>query len=409
MLLIKGILIASFILQNVFGQYMDYLDNTYLSRELPDNVKDVYDAEKYKKWQSYEKDHGRISIISSIVAGVFQLILLAFNGYNWIFELFSGYGLFLQYLFAILIFQLITAILSLPFTYYSTFIIEEKYGMNRTTKKTFVADVIKETILSFVVTYALLMLVMVLFEKFGNTAIIFTAIALILISVGINLIVMPILRIFNKFEPLGDGELKDAILSLCDKYGVTVKKLCVKDASRRTTKANAFCIGITRKKTISLDDNLVNGYGTDQIVAVFAHEFGHAQYNHMIKSLPFGFTRIVISVLALGIILNFKELFIAFGFKDVNYFFAFTLMELISWPVSLIFDLIGNYLSRKHEYEADAFAAREGYGEALISSLKKLSGDSLSNLNPHPFVVKVSYSHPTLSQRIDAIKEIERS
>ncbi len=129
----------------------------------------------------------------------------------------------------------------------------------------------------------------------------------------------------------------------------------------------------------------------------------------MIKSLPFGYARTVIAVVAMGIILNFESLFTAFGLDGVNYFFAFTLMSLISWPVSLAFDYIGNFVSRKHEYEADAFAAREGYGEALISSLKKLSGDALSNLNPHPVVVKLLYSHPTISQRIDAIRNIQNN
>ena len=405
--MIKGIIIASFILQTAFHEYLDYLDNSYLAKELPDNVKDVYDEERYKKWQSYEKDRGKVSIIKDIVTGLLLFSYLAFDVYSKIFNAFSAQGIYLQYLLMMVSFELISLVVSIPFSYYSIFVIEEKYGMNKTTKKTFVLDIIKETIISVVVSYGLLMLVRSFFERFGNMAIIITAVAFILLSLLINLIVMPILRIFNKFDSLEDGELKDAILGLCHKYGMTVRKLCVRDASRRTTKANAFCTGLTKKKTISLDDNLVNEYSTDQIVSVFAHEFGHAKFNHMIKSLPFSFTRTVITVLALGVILNFKVLFQAFGFSEVNYYFAFLLIELISWPVSLVFDLIGNHMSRKHEYEADAFAAKEGYGEALISALKKLSGDALSNLNPHPFVVKIGYSHPTLSQRIDAIRAIE--
>lgn len=260
------------------------------------------------------------------------------------------YMIYLQYLFTLAVFTVISKIVSVPFDHYDTFVIEEKYGMNKTTKKTFVLDVIKEAVLSLIVSYGLLMLIMFLFK---------------------------------------------------------VKKICVKDASRRTTKANAFCTGLTKKKTISLDDNLVNDYTTDQIIAVFAHEFAHARYNHQIKTLPFAFLRTVISVAALGILVNFSEPFTAFGFSDVNYYFAFLLISLISWPVSTVFDLISNHISRKHEYQADGFAAQEGYGTALIEALKKLSKDSLTDLNPHPVVVRMLYSHPTLSQRIDAIEKIE--
>ena len=406
--MIKGIFVTLYLLQVAFEEYLNYLDNTYFDKELPDNVKDVYDEERYNKWRSYEQDNGKVDIIKDIVSGILQLILLAFNGYSFIFNYFSGYGIYVQYLFAIICFQVISVVISIPFSYYETFVIEEKYEMNRTTKKTFVLDIIKELVLTTVLAYGLLAVVMVLFETFGNAAIVFTSMALVVISVAIALIIMPILRIFNKFEPLGDGELKEAILALCAKYGVTVRKLCVKDASRRTTKANAFCTGLTKKKTITLDDNLVNNYSTDQIVAVFAHEFGHARYNHQIKSIPFAFMRTVITVVALGIVLNFENLFTAFGFDGVNYLFAFTLIGLISWPISTFLDMLGNYLSRKHEYEADAFAAREGYGEALISSLKQLNRDALSDLNPHPLVVKILYSHPTLSQRIDAIRKVEQ-
>ena len=220
----------------------------------------------------------------------------------------------------------------------------------------------------------------------------------------ISLLVMPILRIYNKFEPLPDGELRTELLALCEKYGVKVKKICVKDASRRTTRANAFCTGFTKKKVISLDDNLVNGYETEQIVAVFAHEFAHATRRHMLKSFPFAIFRSTLTIVFLGIILNVPAVFTAFGFAGINYFFAINVIPLFNWPVEELLDIVTNYLSRKHEYEADAFAAKEGYGEALISCLKTLSKESLSNVNPHPYIVMVDYSHPTLSQRIAAIR-----
>ena len=405
--MLKWILIGSFILNKAYEGYLKYLDNSYLEKEPPENVRDVYDKEEYKKWLSYEKEGGRVDLINDIVDSALMLIILIFNIHSLVFFLFAGFNIYLQYLFTLAVFTVISMIVSVPFDHYDTFVIEEKYGMNKTTKKTFVLDVIKEAVLSLIVSYGLLMLIMFLFERFGNRGIILAIIAVIALSLVISLIVMPIMRIFNKFEPLEDGELKDGLLALCEKYGIRVKKICVKDASRRTTKANAFCTGLTKKKTISLDDNLVNDYTTDQIIAVFAHEFAHARYNHQIKTLPFAFLRTMISVAALGILVNFSEPFTAFGFSDVNYYFAFLLISLISWPVSTVFDLISNRISRKHEYQADGFAAKEGYGIALIEALKKLSKDSLTDLNPHPLVVKMLYSHPTLSQRIDAIEKIE--
>ena len=404
--MLKLILIGSFILNKLYDGYLKYLDNSYLEKEPPENVKDVYDENEYKKWLSYQKEGGRIDLISDIVDSLLVLLILILNIHSKVFLLFSGFNVYLQYLFTLIVFSIISAIVSIPFDHYDTFVIEEKYGMNKTTEKTFVLDQIKELFLSLILSYGLLILIMFLFERFGNKGVIFAIIAVIAISVLISLIVIPIMRIFNKFDPLGEGELKEGLLALCEKYGVKVKKICVRDASRRTTKANAFCTGFTKKKTISLDDNLVNDYTTDQIVAVFAHEFAHARYNHQLKSMPFAFVRIVIMIAALGILMNYPQPFTAFGFEDVNYYFAFNLMGLISWPVSTVFDLISNHLSRKHEYQADRFAASEGYGMSLIESLKKLSRDSLTDLNPHPWVVRLTYSHPTLSQRIDAINDV---
>ena len=298
-------------------------------------------------------------------------------------------------------------VIDLPFDYYDTFVIEEKYGLNKSTKMTFALDTIKETVLGTVISYALIVLIMVLFEKFGNMAIIWCTLAMIVIAVIIMLIIIPLMRIFNKFEPLEEGELKDKLLALCDKYGVRVKRIVVKDASRRTTTSNAFCTGIGNRKTISLDDNLVNAYSADEITAVFAHEFAHAKFRHVIKSLPFSVLGILISFVSLAIVLNIPSLYTAFGFDGMNYYFAQMMSGVIIWPLSTAMGIVGNYISRKHEYQADAFAAKEGYGQVLISALKRLSKESLSGVNPHPAMVILNYSHPTLSQRIDAIRKCQ--
>ena len=381
--------------------FINYLDSQYLKKELPENVRDVYNEEEYKNWVSYEKECGRIDMISSIIDIILTLTLLITNAYAWIFDRLSGMNVYLQYAVFILIFSVIRLIIDTPFDYYGTFVIEEKYGLNTSTKKTFWLDLIKGFLIGTPISYGLMMLIMVLFEVFGNMAIIWGTVA--------SLIIVPIMRIFNKFDPLQDGELKDQLLALCDKYGIRVRKIVVRDASRRTTTSNAFCTGIGDRKTISLDDNLVNEHSPEEITAVFAHEFAHAKYHHSVKSLPFSVFNIVIVFTALAIVLNIPGLYTAFGFEGINYYLAQMLTSVIIWPLSTMLSAIGNYLSRRHEYEADAFAAVEGYGEELISALKRLNKESLSDINPHPATVLLNYSHPTLSQRIEAIDSITRT
>lgn len=402
--MLKIILLISYVLENVFDFILVKLNDSYVGKPLPSNVADVYDEEQYAKWINYRNECKKLSAVETLVTAALTLCFLIFNVHAKVFGLFD-LNIYVNYILFILIFTAITLPISIPFEYYQNFKIEEEYGFNKTTHKTFIVDQIKSFVISVVLSFVLFFVVMFLFEKFGNWGILFTIIAVILFNVGIALFSLQILKIFNKFTPLEEGELRSSLLGLCEKYNVKVKNIYVMDASKRTTRANAFCTGLSKKKTISLDDNLVNNYSVEQITAVFAHEFGHAKYKHTVKSVWFSFFRIIILICALGVILNIPEICRAFGFEEVNYFFAFTALTMISWPVSRLFDLVSNAISRKFEYEADAFAAKEGYGEALISSLKKLSGDSLSNLNPHPFVVKLEHSHPTLSDRISSIEK----
>lgn len=405
--MLKIILLISFVLENVFDFILVKLNDSYVKKPLPANVADVYDEEKYTKWINYRNECKKLSAAETLVSAGLTFCFLLFNIYAKVFYLFD-INIYVNYMLFILVFTVVSLPISIPFEYYQNFKIEEKYGFNKTTMKTFIVDQIKSVAISLALSLLLFFAVMVLFEKFGNWGILFTIVAIILFNVAVALFSLQILKIFNKFTPLEEGELRSSLLALCEKYNVKVKNIYVMDASKRTTRANAFCTGLSKKKTISLDDNLVNSYSVEQITAVFAHEFGHAKYKHTVKTIWFSFFRIIILICALGVILNFPEICNAFGFNEVNYFFAFTALTMISWPISRAFDLISNAISRKFEYEADAFAAKEGYGEALVSSLKKLSGDSLCNLNPHPFVVKLEYSHPTLSDRITSIEKASK-
>ena len=399
----KVFVIISYLLSTAFSIFKKRLSDSYVDKELPENVRDVYDEDEYNRWKAYRKEGQNLSRIEKIIMSILFLCFLVFNLHSKVFYAINAND-YVRYLFALTVISLISDIFSLPFDYYDTFVIEEKYGLNTSTKKTFFIDAIKEFIIGMVLSYGLLLLIMLLYNRFGNVGIIWICLAIVAISLLISVFAMKFLSIFNKFTPLEDGELKTKLLDLCGKYGIRVKKIVVKDASRRTTTANAFCTGLGNTKTISLDDNLIKDYTTDQIVAVFAHEFAHAKYKHIFKSLPFGILRTVLTITALGVLFNITSLYTDFGFTELNYMMAVQCLSYFIWPFSTLLDLVSNKISRDHEYQADAFAAEEGYGEDLISCLKKLCKESLSNINPHPWIVKMEYSHPTLSQRIDSIR-----
>lgn len=402
----KYFIILLYISREVFEAIIQFLNTQYMKKDLPENVRDVYSQEEYQTWRAYEKESGRTNVLETIVSIIINLIFLTTDVYAHVFQAMSGLIVYMQYLAVIVLFSAISTLISIPFDYYDTFVTETHYGLNRSTRKTFWLDVIKSFLIDIVISYVLIILIMVLFEKFGNLAILWCSLIMMVLLPVIMLIVVPLMRIFNRFVPLEDGELKDHLLALCNKYGVHVRKIVVRDASRRTTTANAFCTGLGKWKTISLDDNLVNHYSVDEITAVFAHEFAHARYHHSLKSLPLSIGSLILVFIALAIVLNIPGLYSAFGFSGINYYFANILTGIILWPVSTVLQIISNYFSRKHEYQADAFAAEEGYGRDLIAALKRLHKESLSDINPHPAEVILYYSHPTLSQRITAIEKI---
>ena len=402
----KGIIILSVVLWDFYQSFLVRLNDLAAKRPLPENVKDVYDEAEYKRFVDYRTDNKKLSVIRSTIATLFTLIFLITDLYAMAFDRLPGND-YVKTILLLLIFETISYVVSIPFGYYDTFVIEERYGMNKSTKKTFVLDQIKEYVIGIVLNIGLISLVRLFLLNFGNWGILFTLLAITLVMLVINCFSLTFMKIFNKFTPIEDGELKEELLALCGKYQVSVKAISIMDASRRTTRANAFCTGIGKKKNISLDDNLVNRYSPRQIVAVFAHEFGHAKYKHLPKQVLISILQLAIYVLVIGGMVNVPELFTAFGFEQTNYYFLFVLFSYVSWPFTVILGLVLNFFSRKCEYEADAFAAKEGYGEELVTALKQLSKDSLSNLNPHPWIVALEYSHPTISQRAAAIAELE--
>lgn len=394
-----------YLLSKVFDAVIDHLRDVAAKAELPECVRDVYDETEYRRWQQYHSDKRRLHTIASLVFAAVSVVLLATNVYSFVFNAMPG-GTFVKYVLFSLIFEALEVILSMPFEYYATFTVEEKYGMNKTTKKTFFADTIKSFILNYLIMAFLMFLIRFAFDRFGNMGILIACAGVAAFIIVMQSCSYVFLRLFNKFTPLEEGELRNKLTGLCEKYGATVKEISVMDMSRRTTKANAFCAGLGRTKRIALADNLVDRYSEDQIVAVFAHEFGHASNRHMPKLVIGNIISMCMTIALFGVILNFPALFTCFGFEGVNYYFLFTL-SLITWPIDKLVALVRTYFSRRYEYQADAMAAKEGYGEQIISSLKQLSREALSDLNPHPVVVALEYDHPTLVQRINAIRKAQ--
>ena len=248
--MLKLILLISFVLENVFDFVLVKLNDLYVKKTLPENVSDVYDKDKYNKWINYRNECKKLSSFETLISSGFVLVFLIFNLHAKVFNLFD-FNKYVNYLLFILIFNVITLPVSIPFEYYQNFKIEEKYGFNKTTHKTFAADQIKSFVVSVLLSFLLFFAVMFLFEKFGNWGILFTIVGVILFNLGIATFSLQVLKIFNKFTPLEDGELRTSLLNLCEKYNVKVKNIYVMDASKRTTRANAFCTGMTKKKTMT--------------------------------------------------------------------------------------------------------------------------------------------------------------
>ena len=375
---------------------------------IPPCVNDVYDPESYQKHLSYRAEKSRLELLRSSAGYLIDVVLLLTNAYAAFSGLFFR-GTWVQ-LLAVVLLSAVSSLLLLPFEYCDTMGIEQKYGFNRTDKKTFVLDRIKEFALQFVLMLGLASLIMGLHLAFGDWLILVFAAIATLFLLFITFLFPFFSRIFNTFRPLEDGELKDRLTHLLEKNGYRVRAIQVMDASRRSTKANAYFAGFGKMKTIVLYDTLLDTMTADEICAVFAHELGHGLHKDTLKNQLLSFLQMLILGALAWLTLRTPELFTAFGFSEVNYGFALLLIMSVEFAlIQPLFGLLANAFSRRAEYRADAHAASEGYGEALISGLKKLSRQNFANLSPSPLLVALTYSHPTLAQRIEAIRKTEQN
>ena len=371
---------------------------------VPVNVADVYDEETYHNWRAYHGEKARFEIITSTVSYVIDLALLALNVYAAFAGLFPA-GAYNQ-MAAVLLLSALSSLLMIPFAWHNTMVIEEKYGFNKATPKTFIADQIKELIIGTGLMIGIGALLTWAHQALGDWLIPAFAGFMTAFALLFSFLYPVMSRIFNKFTPLEDGELKDKLTALLRKNGYQVRSVKVMDASRRTTKSNAYFSGFGKMKTIVLYDTLVETMTPDEICAVFAHEMGHGLHKDTLRNQVFAFLQMAVLAVLAWLTLRTEALFPPFGFTGVNYGFVIILITSVEFAlISPLFGLLTNFFSRKAEYRADAQAVKEGFGRELISALKKLARQNFTNLAPSPLLVKLEYSHPTLSQRIAAIEK----
>lgn len=392
----------------VFEFLISVLNYRYKNQPIPENVQGLYDKDKYHKWLEYSMANFKFGIVSNTISTAVMLLLLSLGAFGFFEELSIEVtsSALLQTLFFLLMYYVISFIMALPLSYYRVFKIEESFGFNKMTKKLFVIDKIKSFILTVVFGGGIISLLFVIFEAFTNIWI-FILIAYVVIFAVMLLLFLfngVFVRLFNKLTLLEEGSLKEKIDALAVSLGFEVKRIYVMDGSRRSTKLNAFFSGLGKTKEVVLFDTLIEKSTEDQILAVLAHELGHATHKDTLKGLIQQLFVIGLYVLVLGFILTTADLHTAFYLSNVHFGFSIILMSILLSPVNTLLGLYTNYVSRIHEYKADAFAAKHTSKEAMISALKLLVVENFANLTPHPLYVKLYYSHPPISSRIASVE-----
>ena len=374
----------------------------------PANVADVFDAETYTRWKAYSAEKSRLGIVSTVIAYLVNMALLAGGAYAAFASLFGG-GVFLQLLAVVLMDTVASVIVGVVFSYVENMVIEQKYGFNRTTGKTFVTDQLRDLVIALALNLLLAGVLALCHSWLGVWMIPVFALVVFGFSMLISFLYPILSRVGNNFTPLEEGELKDKLMELLTKHGYQVKAIEVMDASRRTTKLNAYFTGFGKLKTIVLYDNLVNAMSTEEICSVFAHELGHGLYKDVLKQQIMNFGNLLITAVVVWLTVCDPALHTAFGFEGINYGFAYILTGIGLGLIQPLTGMLTNAYSRFAEYRADRQAVREGYGSAMVTALKKLAKENFSHLAPSKLLVVLEYSHPPLSQRIAALeKETEK-
>ena len=403
------IIVVFLCLDFVLERVLESLNSKHMSPVLPDSLKGIYEEKEYSRFQSYKRENGRLDSWSSGVGFVVMIVFLVAGGFGW----YNSWVVSLtdsvvwQTILFVVGLSVVSSVLDIPFDYYATFRIEEKYGFNKTTRRVYWLDTVKELFLSLVLGGVLLALVVWFYTWAGTYFWLYAWGAVTLFSVFMAMFYSQlIVPLFNKQTTLQEGSLRNKIQAFAGKVGFKLDNIYVIDGSKRSTKANAYFTGLGPKKRVVLYDTLIDELTEEEIVAVLAHEVGHYKKRHTLRSM-------VVSVIQMGVLfwlfslcVNNVALSEALGGDRAYFQMGLIAFAILYSPVNLILGVGMNVWSRNNEYEADAFAARYYEGDYLVSGLKKISVKSLSNLTPHPLYEYIYYSHPSLLKRIDAIKRI---
>jgi STE24 endopeptidase len=392
------------VLEHGYRLVLNFVQRKSAANPIPANVADVYDAETYTRWRNYHAEHCGHSMISTAVSFAVTLALLLTDAYAAVANWFPADG-FMQLLAVVLTNTIVYAVVNVGLVYYSTMVIEQKYGFNRTTVKTFIIDQIRNLLLEILLSLGLAWVLMLLHQAMGDWVIVLFAAVMFGFTLLISFLYPFFSRIGNKFVPLEDGELKEKLTALLTKHNYTVRAIEVMDASRRTTKLNAYFTGFGKLKTIVLYDNMLTAMTTDEIVAVFAHELGHGLHKDVLKMQILNIGNMLLMGIVVWLSVKVVDMHTTFGFDGINYGFAMILAGCGLGVVQPLTGIVTNAHSRKAEYRADRQAVVEGYGEALCSGLKKLGKENFSHLAPAKLLVVLDYSHPPLSERIEAVEQ----
>jgi len=406
LIIIIVFLVANYLLE----QIVSYLNIKALVDKVPEEFLGIFDAEKYQKSQEYTKVTSKFELVQSTVSTVVLLIFLLAGGFNSvdIFVRSFNQGEIVTGILYIGSLILLSSMLSLPFSFYSTFVIEERFGFNNTTKRTFFADIIKGLLLGLLIGTPILYIILWFFETTGDSAWIYCWAGLTVISIVLQFLApVLIMPLFNKFTLLEDGTLKEKVLAFAQNASFSIQGIYTMDGSKRSSKLNAYFTGFGKFRKIVFYDTLLEKLGDDEIVAVLAHEMGHYKHHHLLKMMAISICHTGLLFFLLSLFIGNENLFASFQMEHMSTYGALIFFSFIFSPISLFLGIALNVLSRKHEFEADRYAANSpNRGKALVSGLKKLSAANLSNLTPHPALVFLHYSHPPILERIQALHKV---
>ncbi len=402
------LILVALVLEYALGLIGNLLNLSSLNPVLPGEFQGVYDEQKYAESQAYTKARTRFQLVESTFSLLVILAFWSLGGFPlldaWVrsFEL----GPILTGLAFMMFMMVPLKLLNLPFELYSTFVLEARFGFNNTDAKTFWSDQFKGLVLGGVLGAGLMAAILFFFEKTGDQAWLWCWATTTVVSL-VAMFVAPtwIMPLFNKFTALDEGSLRDRILGYAKSVSFPLEGLFVIDGSKRSTKANAFFTGFGKNKRIALYDTLIDNQSEDELVAVVAHEIGHYKRKHVLQSLAIAILHFGVLFFLLSIFLKEEQLFAAFGVQQISVHAGLVFFGLLYTPIEMVLSVVMSAFSRKNEFEADAFAASTtGTPENLVTALKKLSTDNLSNLTPHPFYVWMHYSHPPVLARIEALR-----